>query len=52
MPQKVQQHNDLVAKVGLEKGIEVYRPVSWLGALLGLCPEEADQGAQRLKIAQ
>lgn len=45
----MQRHNDLVAKVGLEKGIEVYRPISWLGALLGLCPEEElDQGAQRL----
>lgn len=45
----MQRHNDVVAKVGLEKGIEVYRPISWLGALLGLGPEEeVDQGAQRL----
>lgn len=38
-PKKVQQvssHNDLVAKVGLEKGAELSRPASWLGALSGL----------------
>lgn len=39
--------------MGLENGIKVSGPVSWLGALLGLCPEEeVDQDAQRLKIAQ
>lgn len=43
--------NKLVAKLGLEKGTTVFRPVSQPGALLGLCPEEeVDQDAQWLKM--
>lgn len=42
-----------VAKLGLERKIEVSRSVSGLGVLLGLWPEEeVDQAARRLKIPQ
>lgn len=42
-----------MADLGLEKGTEVSRPASQLGALLGLWPEEdMDQNAGRLKTAQ